>query len=128
MYYEIKTKRQDNEGKDISECFITNCDLFAQAELKGLEEHNNECDVISIKRSKITEIVNNKEDDKYFFKATLVDTFTDDNGKEKEIKYYLLVCAKDTTEANKLILDHIKQGLQDFRLDAIQKTNIINLI
>lgn len=55
-------------------------------------------------------------------------TFTDENGNEKENKYYNLVCAKDITEANRLMQEHMRQGLEDMRLDAIQKTKIIDLI
>lgn len=65
---------------------------------------------------------------KPFYKATLIDIFIDDNGNEKETKYYNLVCAKDITEANRLMQEHMRQGLNDMRLDGIVKTKIIDLI
>ncbi len=131
MFYEIKLKveKENSKGemKEVVEHFITDVGLFAEAEAKGLEQYVD-CDVISITHSKVVEIVNEKEEDKPFYKATLIDIFIDDNGNEKETKYYNLVCAKDITEANRLMQEHMRQGLNDMRLDAIQKTKIIDLI
>ena len=129
MFYEIKLKveKENSKGemKEVVEHFITDVGLFAEA--KGLEQYVG-CDVISITRSNVVEIVNEKEEGKPFYKATLIDIFIDDNGNEKETKYYNLVCAKDITEANRLMQEHMRQGLNDMRLDAIQKTKIIDLI
>ena len=139
MFYEIKLKveKENSKGemKEVIEHFITDVGLFAEAEANGLEqyngncdEYNGNCDVISITRSKVIEIVNEKEEGKPFYKATLIDIFIDDNGNEKETKYYNLVCAKDITEANRLMQEHMRQGLKDMRLDGIVKTKIIDLI
>ena len=128
MFYEIKLKVDKDNGKgemkEVDEHFITDVGLFAEAEANGLEQYNGNCDVISITRSNVVEIVNEKEEGKPFYKATLIDIF----GNEKETKYYNLVCAKDITEANRLMQEHMRQGLNDMRLDAIQKTKIIDLI
>lgn len=135
MLYEFKLKvnkvNEKGDEKEVTEQFITDVDLFCQAEQKGLEmyaSNNMECDVFAISRSKIREIVNEKTEGKPFFKATIVDTQIDENGKEKELKYYNLVCAKDAKEANALMEQHLAQGLSDMRLDAIIKTKIIDLI
>ena len=132
MFYEIKLKveKENSKGemKEVIEHFITDVELFAEAEANGLEQYNGNCDVISITHSKVIEIVNEKEEGKPFYKATIISTFTDENGNEKENKYYNLVCAKDITEANRLMQEHMRQGLEDMRLDAIQKTKIIDLI
>ena len=131
MFYEIKLKveKENSKGemKEVIEHFITDVELFAEAEAKGLEQYVD-CDVISITRSKAVELVNEKEEDKPFYKATLIDIFIDDNGNEKETKYYNLVCAKDITEANRLMQEHMRQGLNDMRLDGIVKTKIMDLI
>ena len=132
MYYEVKLKvmkpNKDGLEKEVKEHFITDCSLFAEAEAKGLEQYasdNMESDVFSISRSNIIEIINEKTEDKPFFKATIVDIQIDENGNEKELKYYNLVCAK---EANTLMEQHLSHGLSDMRLDAIVKTKIIDLI
>lgn len=90
MFYEIKLKveKENSKGemKEVVEHFITDVELFAEAEANGLEQYNGNCDVISITRSNVVEIVNEKEEDKPFYKATLIDIFIDDNGNEKETK------------------------------------------
>lgn len=136
MYYEIKLKvnkvdEKSGEEKEVKEHYITDVDLFAEAEQKGLELYasdNMDCDVFAISRSKIIEIVNKKDGDKPFFKATIVDTQIDEYGKEIEKKYYNLVCAKDVREANAIMEQHLSQGLSDLKLDGIVKTKILDVI
>lgn len=132
MYYEltIKVTEPDKNGndKEVKEKYITNCLLFAQAECKGLEQCNNEGDVTDIKRSNVTEIVNAKDEGETFYKAKVVSIFIDDNGNEKETPYYLLVAAKDVKQATERTLEHLKQGMEDMRLDGISKTKILEVI
>lgn len=102
--------------------------FFGHVELKGNELYNGNCDVFAISRSKIREIVNEKQDDEFFYKVTLIDVFVDDKGNEKSNKYYVLISAKDMDDANKKAAEYMKQGLQDMKLDAIAKTKILDLI
>lgn len=131
MFYElsIKTTVQDKNGndKEVKEKYITDCLLFAEAEMKGLEQYGNG-DVTDIKRSNVTEIINSKGEEEMFYKAKVVSIFIDENGNEKETSYYLLVAAKDVKQATDRTLDHLKQGMDDLRLDGITKTKIIDLI
>lgn len=132
MYYEVKVKieKENAKGelKQVTEHYIVdNCELFAEAEAKALEEFNNECDVFFVCRSKIKEIVNQKDIDKPFFKATIVDVITDDNGEEKENKEVVLVCAKNVKEATSIMEEFLKQGY-DMRLDGIVKTKILDIL
>lgn len=132
MYYELSLKvtNQDNNGneKEVKEKYITDCTLFSEAELKGLEQCNNEGDVTDIKRSNVTEIVNAKEEGESFYKSKVVSIFVDDNGNEKETPYYLLVAAKDVKQATERTLEHLKQGMDDFRLDGVTKTKILEVL
>lgn len=132
MFYEFKVKveRENSKGelKQVSEHYIIEgCELFAEVEAKAMEEFGADCDVFAITRSKITEIVNQKEIGKPFFKATVVDVFTDYEGNEKETKYQMLVCAKDVTEATKIMNEHLRQGF-DMQLNGITKTKILDLL
>lgn len=133
MYYEIKLRvEQENskgELKQVTEHYIVDgCEFFAEAEVKAMEEYNNDCEVFSIIQSRIREIVNTKEESKPFFKATITETFTNDDGSEKGNKYPVLVCASDIKEANKLMEEYLKQGLTDMRLDGIVKTKILDVL
>ena len=130
MYTEVKvrTKRVNPktfEEKDVVVHFITPADeVLAPAELKALQACSGESDVIALFQSPIKEIVNEKEFDKPFFKATLVQTIVTDSGTDKELKYKVLVHADDFQEANNLLVDYVKQGLDDMRIDAITKTKM----
>ncbi len=135
MYYEIKLKvrKTDEKGeeKEVKEHFITNVELFSEAEAKGMELYASEnmcCDVFAISRSNVIEIVNEKEEGKHFFKATVIDEQVDEKGIAKELKYYNLVSASDLREANLIMENHLMQGMSGIRLDAIVKTKIIDLI
>lgn len=132
MFYEIKLKveKENAKGeiKEVKEHFITDVDLFCEAEAKGLELYNGKCDVFSIIRSKIREIVNDKDEANPFFKATLIDVFINDDGTEKENPYPVLVCAKDLNEANRIMEYYMRQGLGNFRLEGIVKTKILDVI
>lgn len=135
MYYEMTTKvsRQQEDGteKETSERYITDCETFSEAEERAMKSYsydNTDGDVIAVKRSNVREIVNESEDKEHYFKATIVDTFTDDNGKGKELKYYVLIRADDLGEATAKANEYMRQGLQDMRLDGIVKTKILELL
>lgn len=135
MYYEItdRVKRVKDDGteKEVNERYITDCLTFAEAEQKGMEAYsadNTDGDVVAVKRSNVKEIVNENEEKQHYFKATIVDTFIDDNEKEKELKYYVLIRADNLTEATSKANDYLRQGLSDMRLDGIVKTNILELL
>lgn len=135
MYYEItdRVKRVKDDGteKEVNERYITDCLTFAEAEQKGMEAYsadNTDGDVVAVKRSNVKEIVNENEEKEHYFKATIVDIFTDDNGNEKELKYYVLIRADNLTEATSKANDYLRQGLSDMRLDGIVKTNILELL
>lgn len=133
MFYEIKLKRKGinakGEEKEIKEHFILDAETHGDAETQGYALYEGtEVDVFAVFRSGYYEIVNEKEDDKPFFKATVIDTFTDDNGKEKEIKYAMLVCAADLTQAHDIMKEYLKQGYDNMRLDEIKRTKITDYI
>ena len=95
MYYEItdRVKRVKDDGteKEVNERYITDCLTFAEAEQKGMEMYaasNTDGDVVAVKRSNVKEIVNENEEKQHYFKATIVDIFTDDNGNEKALAWW----------------------------------------
>lgn len=128
MLYEIKLN-VSKEDKIIKEHYILEAVNHGDAEKIGYEIYptGTDIDVFAVFRSDIKEIVNNKEVDKPYFKATVIDIFTDDSGKEKETKYQMLVCAADIMEATTYMESYLKQGY-DMRLDAIRKVKIVDYL
>lgn len=131
MYYEIKlkvTKMGDSgEPKDFVEHYITDQETFAGAECAGLEIYNGSCDVFVIVRSKVREITRTANDGEKFFRATVCDVYTDDSGKEKEMKYVILLPAKDIEKAHNDITEYLKQGF-DMTLKELNETKILSVL
>lgn len=132
MLYEITTKvkklQEDGSEKDVAERYITDCELFAEAECAGMHsyaDYQQEGDVTAIKRSNVREIVNPSDNKEYYYKATIVTKTIDDNGNEKEQKYYVLIRADSLIEATNKANEYMKQGLDDMSLDGMVKTSII---
>lgn len=135
MLYEITTKvkktQVDGSEKEVTERYITDCELFSEAEYAGMKTYKDasgDGDVVAIKRSNVREIVNEQDDKAYYYKATIVTKFIDDNEKEKEQKYYVLIRADNPTEAINKANEYMKQGLDDMVLDGLVKTKIIDKI
>lgn len=123
MLYEIKARYTDGD-KTVKVHYLLDAELFAQAEVKVYEQLKDKADVdvISIKRSTIKEVIKIDNDLDYYV-ATISDTYTDDKGNEKIIRYKQLLPAASIGEAQEAINDYLKQGY-DMRLDAIKLTTI----
>lgn len=123
MLYEIKARYTDGD-KTVKVHYLLDAELFAQAEAKVYEQLKDKADVdvISIKRSTIKEVIKIDNDLDYYV-ATISDTYTDDKGNEKIIRYKQLLPAASIGEAQEAITEYLKQGY-DMRLDAIKLTTI----
>ena len=124
MLYEVKARYTADGGKTVKVHYLLDAQLFAQAEAKVYEQLKDKADVdvISIKRSTIKEVIKIDNDLDYYV-ATISDTYTDDKGNEKIIRYKQLLPAASIGEAQEAINDYLKQGY-DMRLDAIKLTTI----
>ena len=135
MFYEVLSKRigADAKGndKEYSERFIVeNCMTCAEAEMKVLGFWNGENDVVSVKQSKIREFINNKENDEQgIFLAKLESVFIDEQtGEEKKTKYTIGLFSTSVEEATRLVVEYMKQGVENLRLAAVKNTSFIELL
>ena len=135
MFFELALKvnriNEKGDAKEVTERYITNekCMLFAEAEQRGLNLYNNDCEVVAIKISNIKEFVNERtEDDQNIYFAQLEDTFVDDNGNEKKSKYSVALFATSVKEATNMTLEYAKQGLADLSLVSVKKTGLLDII
>lgn len=131
MYYEVTLAvdklNEKGEPKRYIEKYITDKMLFAEAEAIGLALYNNECDVTAIKRSKISEIINDKEEDKPFFKAVVCTVITNEDGSEKEVDSHILVCEKDVKSATEKVVEYAKRNF-GMELKSISRTKILDFL
>ena len=123
MLYEVKARYTDDD-KTVKVHYLLDAECFWEAELNTLKqlEGKVDVDVVSIKRSAIKEVIKIDNDLDYYV-ATISDTYTDDKGNEKIIRYKQLLPAASIGEAQEAINDYLKQGY-DMRLDAIKLTTI----
>ena len=136
MFYEIVIKvsrlQENGKEKNVIERYITDCELFAEAEATGMKEYSDyqlKGDVVAIKRSNIYEIVNqSKYDNEKLFKAKIVSIFVDENGKEKEQPYHVLVWATDMNDANQKMQEYMKNGMSDLVLKGIKETKLLDIL
>lgn len=136
MFYEATTKvtrinERGEEKESLGRYVIANCESFAEAEERAAKTYaydNLAGDVVSIRRSKLYEIVNENKTDGKYFKAKLATVFVDEKGKEKMTYYDLLLNADSMDEANKIMQEYMKAGLADFLLMEIKETKILEVI
>lgn len=139
MFYEVTTMHSEIDAKGankeiLSKYIVDGCESFSEAEYKSFEYvspvSDGACDVTKINRSKIREFINaqNAEAEQGIYVATVADVFVDDNGKEKEIKYNVAIWATSVGEANELVGEYLKQGMEDFRIIGVKRTKFVDLI
>ena len=121
----------DRNGNDktVKERYIVdNAQTFGECEDIMLElcQDFTDLDVVAIKRSKLQEFANQRtsQQDRIFV-ADLEDTFVDDDGNEKEMKYSIAFYALDISAAYSFITEYIKQGY-NMSLVALRKTKFVS--
>lgn len=134
MMHEVTLKRTiiDNKGadKEISEKYLVENKVFcAEAEATMLEYWNSECEVTSVRQSKIVEFVNTRETDgQDIYLAEVESIFVGDDGEEKATKYVVGLFATSVEEATNMMREYMRQGIQDMKLTSIRRTKIVELL
>lgn len=131
--YEIQITfvKVDSKGNDrnVKESLILeHAESFADAEQIGYDYGSGltAIDVVSVKRSKLKEIINEQpsgDETCKIYIAQIVDHFVDMETEEtKDIKYSVALFAHDMKEAHQAIEQYMKQGLEDMDLVGIKET------
>lgn len=134
MIHEVTLKRTivDAKGcdKEIKENYLVESKVFcAEAEATMLEYWNAECEVTSIRQSKIMEFVNKRDNDEQAIYLSEVESiFVDDEGEEKSTKYVVGLFATSVEEATNMMKEYMRQGIQDMRLVSVKRTKIADLL
>ena len=124
------TDDKGNEKQKKESVILDNCDTFTEVEGKLFELYGGQpgIDVTAIKRSRLKEIANTRNDgEEKVFVAELVDIFTDDKGNEKDNIYKIAFFAGSIDGAKTFIDDYMKQGY-DMRLKSLTETKFADVI
>ena len=136
MLIEVKVKTVrtiDGKTRKRNEVYILNKDVFAEAELKVMQELAEEQDsnlldsyeIQQMKIASVKEVCNQYEGESTFI-ATLKDIWLETDGTEKQLKYKVLLWANNLTEANNNTLQLARQGY-DMQIEGIKQVDYIYL-
>lgn len=119
LYYEVRTQGLDAQGKTIKDDFLVKSDMLInavyaalqtaktdiclKANVSGIKEIVNECDVQKEKRYVVT---------------------VEDTTSEHKLKYKMFMYADDIDDARKIISEYLKQGYDFMELTSIVESNI----
>ena len=136
MLIEVKAKVKvidGNKTKSRTDTFIVDKEFFSEAEYRVTEliNENIEADTVesfeiqSLRIAPIKEVFINYTG-AYPFTVTLTDTFVDDSGNEKLLKYKVLLWADELSEAYARAQEIVSQGY-DMHIKSIKETQLVYL-
>lgn len=135
MIYESKVSFTsfDNNGKKVCKqrYIVENAETFFDAETQTYQTCDGEdnLDVTDIKRSKLKEIANKRQDvTGVIWIADIQDTSVDDNGEEKYNVYKVAFYSTTFDNAKAFITEYLKQGYGDRELISLKKSNFVDVI
>lgn len=136
MLYEcgVRYERTMENGmtKKVTELYLVDALSFAEAEGRITNEMepyiSGNFDVVTIKRTNISEIVEGLSTADNWFKAKLMYiTIDEKTGKEKKQAVHFIVRASDINNAHICVVEHMKGSVMDYEIATLDKTKIMDL-
>lgn len=133
MFYEVSSRRIiiDKKGNDksVTENYIVSkAALFSEAETAVYIKFAMENDVVAIKRSNITDLVNTELDGEFIYLATIEESELDDNGKVSTSNIVVAIYANSIEDATKNAKDYMKQMINYVSLVGVKKSKFIEVV
>lgn len=125
LTHEIETPK--GMMKQVFEKYLYDAELVAECEARALEEVPD-CEVICVCRSKIIEIVNPNIKEGAYYKAKITQTSVNEDGSESSKSYVVLCNAENLPKATSIFQEYLKSGLNEFIIDNIGKTKIVDVL
>ena len=137
MLYEcgVRYERTMENGmtKKVTELYLVDALSFAEAEGRITNEMepyiSGDFDVVTIKRTNISEIVEGLSTADKWFKAKLmyITPLTRKTGKEKKQAVHFIVRASDINNAHICVVEHMKGSVMDYEIATLDETKIMDL-
>lgn len=136
MLYEcgVRYERTMENGmtKKVTELYLVDALSFAEAEGRITNEMepyiSGDFDVVTIKRTNISEIVEGLSTADKWFKAKLMCiTIDEKTGKEKKQAVHFIVRASDINNAHICVVEHMKGSVMDYEIATLDETKIMDL-
>lgn len=118
--------------KKVTELYLVDACSFAEAEGRITQEMqpyiSGDFDVVTIKRTNYSEIVEGLSTADKWFKAKLMFVTIDEkSGKEKKQAVYFIVRASDIDNAHRVVVEHMKGSVMDYEIATLDETKIMDL-
>lgn len=131
----VRYEKVTNNGssKKVTELYLVDALSFAEAEGRITKEMepfmSGEFDVVTIKRTNYSEIVENGADsaDKWFKAKLMFVTLDEKTAKEKKQPVYFIVKASDIYNAHSVVLGHMQTSTIDYEIATLDETKIMDL-
>ena len=130
----IRYERTMENGmtKKVTELYLVDALSFAEAEgriTKEMEPYiSGDFDVVTIKRTNYSEIVEGLSTAAKWFKAKLNFISIDEkSGKEKKQAVHFIVRATDINNAHICVVEHMKGSMMDYEIATLDETKIMDL-
>ena len=136
MLYEcgIRYERTMPNGmsKKVTELYLVDACSFAEAEgriTKEMEPYiSGDFDVVTIKRTNYSEIVDGLSTaDKWFKAKLMLVTFDEKTDKKKKQAVYFIVKASDINDAHTVVVQHMKTSFVDYEIATLDETKIMDI-
>ena len=136
MLYEcgIRYERTMPNGmsKKVTELYLVDACSFAEAEGRITKEMepfiSGDFDVVTIKRTNYSEIVDGLSTADKWFKAKLVFITVDEkSGNDKKTATHFIVSASDINNAHICVVEHMKGSVMDFEIATLDETKIMDI-
>lgn len=118
--------------KKVTELYLVDACSFAEAEGRITQEMqpyiSGDFDVVTIKRTNYSEIVEGLSTADKWFKAKLMFVTIDEkSGKEKKQAVYFIVRVSDIDNAHRVVVEHMKGSVMDYEIATLDETKIMDL-
>ena len=118
--------------KKVTELYLVDACSFAEAEGRITQEMqpyiSGDFDVVTIKRTNYSEIVEGLSTADKWFKAKLMFVTIDEkSGKEKKQAVHFIVRATDINNAHICVVEHMKGSVMDYEVATLDETKIMDL-
>ena len=119
--------------RKVTELYLVDALSFAEAEgriAKKMEPYiSGDFDVVTIKRTNISEIVENAVDaaDKWFKAKLNFITIDEKTDREKKQAVHFIVRATDINNAHSVVVEHMKGSVMDYEISTLDETKIMDL-
>lgn len=132
MWYETKVKYINSLQKKVTETYLVDARSFTEAEARTIEfvspyvSEDGELEVVGLKQTTIKEVIFSIEGNKWYV-CNFVFHLMEDNGKDKQTKYSIMVQANTIDEGKKSAERLMLGSMQDWELKSITETKILDV-